>query len=98
MPSTRRTRGAPRSRSRARRRRSYCNSHRTPRMHAFWSFWSKPFYAFKGRIWREPVHHLLAWGLSLRLARKHYPETHLVTDEAGAELLVERLGLSFTHV
>jgi hypothetical protein len=67
-------------------------------MHAVWSFWSKPFYAFKGRIWREPVHHLLAWGLSLRLARKHYPETHLVTDEAGAELLVERLGLSFTHV
>jgi hypothetical protein len=67
-------------------------------MRAVWSFWSKPFFGFKGRIWREPHHHLLAWGLSLRLARRHYPETALVTDEAGAELLIERLGLSFTHV
>lgn len=67
-------------------------------MRAVWSFWSKPFFAFKGRIWREPVHHLLAWGLSLRLARQHYPDTMLVTDEAGADLLVDRLGLSFAHV
>ncbi|HEY0342098.1 MAG TPA: DUF6734 family protein [Steroidobacteraceae bacterium] len=67
-------------------------------MRAVWSFWSKPFLAFKGRIWREPVHHLLAWGLSLRAARKHYPETVLVTDYAGAELLVGRLGLEFAHV
>jgi hypothetical protein len=65
---------------------------------AVWSFWSKPFQAHKGRIWLEPWHHLLAWGLSLRLARRHYPETMLVTDQAGAELLVEHLGLSFTHV
>ena len=67
-------------------------------MRAVWSFWSKPFLAFKGRIWREPWHHLLAWGLSVRLASKHYPDTMLVTDQAGAELLVERLGLRFTHV
>lgn len=67
-------------------------------MRAVWSFWSKPFFAFKGRIWREPHHHLLAWGLSLRLARRHYPDTMLVTDEAGAELLVDRLGLSFGEV
>jgi hypothetical protein len=65
---------------------------------AVWSFWSKPFRAFKGRIWREPVHHLLAWGLSLRLARRHYPETVLVTDRVGRALLVDRLGLDFTHV
>jgi hypothetical protein len=65
---------------------------------AVWSFWSKPFFAFKGRIWREPHHHLLAWALSLKLARQHYPDTALVTDQLGAELLVERLGLSFTQV
>jgi hypothetical protein len=41
---------------------------------------------------------MLAWGLSLRLARIHYPETMLVTDRAGKTLLVDRLGLSFTHV
>jgi hypothetical protein len=67
-------------------------------MRAVWSFWSKPFQQYKGRIWREPRHHLLAWGLSLRLARKHYPETALVTDSAGKELLVDRLGLEFTQV
>ncbi|WP_266168804.1 DUF6734 family protein [Dyella subtropica] len=67
-------------------------------MRAVWSFWSKPFFAHKGRIWREPRHHLLAWGLSLRLARRHYPETMLVTDKAGKALLVDRLGLDFDEV
>jgi hypothetical protein len=67
-------------------------------MRAVWSFWSKPFFAFKGRIWREPQHHLLAWGLSLRLARQHYPETTLVTDSAGKALLIDALGLEFSQV
>jgi hypothetical protein len=65
---------------------------------AVWSFWSKPFDAGHGWRWREPVHHLLAWGLSLRLARSHYPETSLITDTAGRRLLVDQLGLEFTHV
>ncbi len=67
-------------------------------MRAVWSFWSKPFLEYKGRIWHSPLHHLLAWGLSLRLARTHYPETVLVTDRAGKALLIDSLGLSFTHV
>ena len=67
-------------------------------MRAVWSFWSKPFYAGRGWRWREPVHHLLAWGLSLRLARSHYPETVLITDTPGKTLLVNQLGLPFTHV
>jgi Family of unknown function (DUF6734) len=67
-------------------------------MRAVWSFWSKPFFAFKGRIWREPQHHLMAWGLSLSLARRHYPDTLLVTDKAGKALLVDRLGLAFGEV
>jgi hypothetical protein len=41
---------------------------------------------------------MLAWGLSLRLARLHYPETVLITDSPGKALLVDNLGLSFTHV
>jgi hypothetical protein len=65
---------------------------------AVWSFWSKPFYEGKGWRWRDPVHHLLAWGLSHRLARVHYPETVLITDGPGKMLLVDGLGLSFTHV
>jgi hypothetical protein len=67
-------------------------------MRAVWSFWSKPFYAGRGHSWHRPLHHLLAWGLSLRLARRHYPETVLVTDHGGKALLVDQLGLSFTHV
>jgi hypothetical protein len=67
-------------------------------MRAVWSFWSKPFYAQKGRAWLEPLHHWLAWGLSLRLARRHYPDTMLVTDSPGKALLLDSLGLSFTRV
>jgi len=67
-------------------------------MKAIWSFWSRPYQGQKGRTWREPRHHLLAWGLSLRLAREHYPETMLVTDSPGKALLVDRLGLEFREV
>ncbi len=67
-------------------------------MRAVWSFWSEPFHKVKGGSWHQPKHHLLAWGLSLRLARRHYPETVLITDSAGKALLVDDLGLSFTHV
>jgi len=65
---------------------------------AVWSFWSRPFHAYKGGIWTSPLHHLLAWGLSVHAARRHYPDTMLVTDREGKELLVDRLGLPFTHV
>src|SRR5579871_3789824 len=67
-------------------------------MRAVWSFWSRPFEAHKCFIWHKPLHHLLAWGLSLRAAARHYPETVLITDRAGKKLLVDQLGLSFTHV
>jgi hypothetical protein len=67
-------------------------------MRAVWSFWSKPGQAGQGYCWREPIHHLLAWGLSFRLAQAHYPETVLITDRPGRALLIDRLGLPFTHV
>jgi hypothetical protein len=44
------------------------------------------------------MHHLLAWGLSLHAARRHYPDTVLITDLAGKRLLVDRLGLQFADV
>ncbi|SEB38679.1 DUF6734 family protein [Terriglobus roseus] len=67
-------------------------------MRAVFSFWSKPFTAYKGRIWATPMHHLLAWGLSVRLAQQHFDEVVLVTDKAGKSLLVDRLGLKFNDV
>ena len=67
-------------------------------MRAVWSFWSKPFEDARGRRWRDPLHHLLAWGLSVRLARRHYPQCVLVTDSPGKAMLVDELRLPFTHV
>lgn len=67
-------------------------------MRAVWSFWSKPFHAFYGSNWCKPLHHLLAWGLSVQTARRHYPETVLITDRPGKRLLVDQLGLPFVHV
>jgi hypothetical protein len=67
-------------------------------MRAVWSFWSKPFEARRGNAWCKPLHHLLAWGLSLSTARRHYPDTALVTDLAGKKLLVDTLGLQFASV
>jgi hypothetical protein len=71
---------------------------RTKPMRAVWSFWSRPFEARKNFGWNRPLHHLLAWGLSLRVASRHYPETVLITDSAGKRLLVDQLGLPFTQV
>lgn len=67
-------------------------------MRAVWSFWSKPFHAYYGQIWRSPLHHLLAWALSLQAASRHYPDTVLITDRPGKKLLVDQLGLCFAHV
>jgi hypothetical protein len=65
---------------------------------AVWSFWSKPYTAFHQRAWLSPKHHLLSWILSVGKAQAHFPETVLVTDDLGAELLVEKLGLRFRIV
>ena len=67
-------------------------------MRAVWSFWTKPFHAHHRRVWLSDLHHLLAWVLSVETARRHYADTALVTDEPGARLLVDRLGLRFDHV
>jgi hypothetical protein len=67
-------------------------------MRAVWSFRSKPFQAYKANVWLRPLHHLLAWGISLQAARRHYPDTVLITDRAGKRLLVDQLGLSFRDV
>ena len=67
-------------------------------MRAVWAFWSQPYKAQAGRTWREPRHHLLAWGLSLKLASRHFDQTMMVTDSPGKALLVDRLGLEFDRV
>jgi hypothetical protein len=67
-------------------------------MNAVWSFWTKPYFV-KGRgRWYSEFHHWLAWGLSLYTARRYYPDTCLVTDDAGARILIDDLQLPFQQV
>jgi hypothetical protein len=67
-------------------------------MRAVWSFWSKPYLARRHATWPSETHHLLSWVLAVESARRHFSETHLYTDDAGAQLLVGQLGLEFTRV
>ncbi len=67
-------------------------------MRAVWSLWTKPFQHCEGSVWHSQYHAMLSWALSVALARRHYTETHLVTDDRGAALLVDELRLPFTHV
>ena len=67
-------------------------------MRAVWSFWSKPFHDRHNTAWSSPFHHLLAWGLSVSAARRHFSELCLITDSEGKRLLADKLGLPFTEV
>lgn len=67
-------------------------------MRAVWSFWTKPFISHHRKVWLSERHHLLSWILSVASVSAHYEETALVTDDAGADLLVDRLGLQFSEV
>lgn len=67
-------------------------------MRAIWSFWSKPFENHYHQFWFSAAHHFYSWVLSVETARKHYPRTALYTDDAGARLLVDKLGLGFEQV
>jgi hypothetical protein len=59
-------------------------------MKAVWSFWSKPFAAHRHAMWPSEKHHLCSWVLSVETARQHYPDTWLVTDNAGARMLMDQ--------
>jgi hypothetical protein len=67
-------------------------------MRAVWSFWAKPFTQHHRLAWASEKYHLLAWVLSVETARRHYPVTSLVTDDEGARMLVDGLGLEFAQV
>jgi hypothetical protein len=66
--------------------------------HAVWSFWSLPFTRGHRRRWVDDAFHLLSWVLSFHTVASRFASTTLVTDDDGARLLVDRLGLPFDHV
>jgi len=63
-----------------------------------WSFWSAPFLAHHHQVWASVRHHLFAWILSVETARRHAGPLALYTDDAGARLLIDGLGLAFDEV
>lgn len=67
-------------------------------MRVIWSFWSKPFIAHHHRVWASERHHLFAWVLSTQTAMRHYRPSVLYTDDAGARMLVDGVGLDFDEV
>lgn len=67
-------------------------------MRAVWSYWSLPYSEQRGFSWAEERTHMLSWILSVHLARPHFDATSLHTDDEGARLLIDELGLNFDHV
>lgn len=67
-------------------------------MRVVWSLWSKPFRTHHHRVWASELHHAFAWILSTETARRHYRPSVLYTDDAGARMLVDGIGLEFDEV
>lgn len=67
-------------------------------MRAVWSFWSKPYRTHRNRVWGSEKLHLLSWVLSTETAKRHYQPCALYTDNEGARLLVDGVGLEFDAV
>jgi len=70
------------------------------------SLWSKPgekpgarhFPDINKCGWPEKKYNYISWALSCLQFRKYYDEVELVTDKAGYDLLIDRLGLPYTSV
>jgi len=67
-------------------------------MKAVWSLWTRPLHESRHPGWPSERHHALSWILSFETARRHYPDTCVITDTPGAAWLVEGLGLPFAEV
>jgi hypothetical protein len=66
---------------------------------AVYSFYSYPFRSRPGYAGFSTLEDFLnCWTLSVHLARHHFDAVELVTDNYGKALLVDALGLPFTHI
>jgi len=65
------------------------------------SFWSKPALAGPQAHrsgWPDKRYNYFSWALSALQFKKYYNEVELVTDEAGYELLIDKMKLPYTSV
>ena len=67
-------------------------------MRAIWSWWTRPYVSERAGMWLSTLQHLASWILSYEAARQHYADTALYTDDLGARIVVDGLGLEFGEV
>jgi hypothetical protein len=67
-------------------------------MRAVWMYWSKPYIKHRPWAWLSNLHHHSLGVLSVEGVRQYCDSGELVTDNAGAEMLVEGVGLEFAKV
>ncbi|MCD8078852.1 MAG: hypothetical protein LUF04_00045 [Bacteroides sp.] len=60
------------------------------------SYWSKP--GVEHMSWAEKEMHYYSWTLSCLKLKQHYDKVELVTDQAGKELLIDRMRLPYDSV
>lgn len=48
--------------------------------------------------WPDTKNHIASWALSMLLAKKHYGNVHLVTNQLGHEILIDALRLPYDSV
>lgn len=69
-------------------------------MHAVYSFFSKPFLSSGRKAQGKLDEHFFyqCWILTVLLAKRIFPEVHLVTDDEGKKILIDLLELPFDSV
>ena len=67
-------------------------------MKAIMSLWSVPIFSGKTNPWFSSKDMWNSWILSSHLAKQHYNELELITDDYGKSILIDKLNLPFTNV
>ncbi len=67
-------------------------------MRAVWSLWTVPRRSGGWSRWEHDRFDCLSWILSVGMARRHFNQLALHTDDDGARLLIDGLGLGFDHL
>jgi len=60
------------------------------------SYWTEAYRNSSNRGWAFKETHYMSWALSCLQLRQFYNEVELVTDSAGADLLINKLHLPYT--
>jgi hypothetical protein len=65
---------------------------------AVWSLWTLPYRHHNLSRWLSQKYEWLSWILSVETYQQHFNKSTLYTDDAGAKILIDELGLEFSYV